>query len=201
MIEFKIFRIHINIDFYFIIMCFILLLGSLFDFSISIILSIIHELGHILFMKIYKIRINRINITPFSVDIIHNSSFIPYKKEIIILLFGPLINIFLSLLFFVLYTLSPNQNLFKYISIQSLLIGFINLIPISSLDGGRILLIWLKNHFDIEDAEKISFIVSIIFIIPLMTSGFLILFKSNFNISILLLSIYLCYFLILQKWN
>ncbi len=200
MARFKIFGTYISIDFYFISLCVILIIYSKNDFIISFILSSLHEIGHILFMRLYKIPIKEVNITPSSVDIVQETSSLNYKKELYILLAGPIMNLLLFLIFFGIYLYS-NVMIFKNIYLQSLLIGFINLIPISTLDGGRIFQIFLKRHFDIREADRISFIVSIIFIIPLMISGFLILIRSNFNISVLLLSLYLCYFLIFQNWD
>ena len=200
MIRFKVFGTYMSLDFYFISLCVILIIYSKIDFMISFILSALHEIGHIFFIIMYRIPIKEINITPYSVDIIQETSSLSYKKEFSILLAGPLMNFLLFMIFFFIY-LCSNLIIFKDIYLQSLLIGLINLIPISTLDGGRILQIFLKKRFGVREADKISFIVSIIFIISLMISGFLVLIRSNFNISILFLSLYLCYFLISQKWN
>lgn len=200
MVKFKLFGTYISLDFYFVSLCVILIIYSKNDFIISFILSSLHEIGHISLIRLYKIPIKEINITPSSVGIVQETSSLNYKKELYILLAGPLMNLLLFLIFLGIYFCS-NIMLFKNIYLQSLLIGFINLIPISTLDGGRIFHIFLKRHFELQEAERISFIVSIIFIIPLMISGFLILIRSNFNISILLLSLYLCYFLIFQNWD
>lgn len=63
--------------------------------------------------------------------------------------------------------------------------------PIYSLDGGQILLIFLKKKFNIYNSNMILFIISIIFIIPITTLGFFIAIKSNFNFSLLILIFYL----------
>ena len=76
-----------------------------------------------------------------------------------------------------------------------------NLLPISSLDGGRLFLIFLRKYFSEKISNQLSFIVSVIFIIPIMCSGFLILVRSKFNVSVLILSIYISCFLIFQKWD
>ena len=177
-----------------------LILNSQFELILALSLSLFHEIGHIISIKLFKISIMQIKITPFSFDILYDHSLVSYKKEIIILLCGPIFNLFLSILFFLL-NIIYNQYLLKLLFYQNIIIGFTNLFPISSLDGGRLLLILLYKNFSERTSNQLSFIVSIIFIIPIMCSGFLILIKSNFNMSALLLSIYLSYFLIFQKWD
>ena len=86
-------------------------------------------------------------------------------------------------------------NLF---SIQNSIVGFINLLPISSLDGGRVLLILLEKKIDYYTSYKISCIVSVIFIIPIFLLGFCAVLR-NFNFSILILAIYLSSLIIIRN--
>ena len=90
------------------------------------------------------------------------------------------------------------MEIFEVFAIQSFLIGIVNLFPIFSLDGGKIFLIFLRNFFSDIKSEKILFLVSILFIIPMMSFGFYTFLRS-FNFSILVLSIYLSSFLIIRE--
>lgn len=74
-----------------------------------------------------------------------------------------------------------------------------NFIPISSLDGGQIFSMFLRRFFDDFRTKQISFVVSVMFIIPMMTLGFYMFIKSGINISMIVLAIYLSSFLIMRE--
>lgn len=150
-----------------------------------------HESGHIFAIINSGKEISKIKVNAFSIDIEQNYSCnISEKKELFILLCGPFVNLLFFIIFSVLYK-TLNFDIFKIFSIQNLIIGILNLMPIYSLDGGQILLIFLKRRFNINAADKILFIISIIFILPITTLGFFLIIKSNFNFSLLILTFYL----------
>ena len=160
-------------------------------FLSTIFFSIIHEFGHILAIIKYDKKISGVKINAFSIDIEQNYDFnISNKKELVVLLCGPLINLIFFAIFALFYKIL-NLNIFKIFSIQNLIIGILNLLPIYSLDGGQILFIFLKQKFDIYNSNMILFIISIIFILPITALGFLLVAKSDFNFSLLILIFYL----------
>jgi len=151
----------------------------------------IHEIGHILAIIKYGKKISEIKINAFSIDIEQNYSFnMSNKKELVILLCGPLINLIFFAIFALFYKIL-NLNILKIFSIQNLIIGILNLMPIYSLDGGQILFIFLRQKFNIYNANMILFIISIIFILPITTLGFLLAIRSSFNFSLLIFIFYL----------
>lgn len=160
-------------------------------FLSTIFFSITHEFGHILAIIKYDKKISGVKINAFSIDIEQNYDFnISNKKELVVLLCGPLINLIFFAIFALFYKIL-NLNIFKIFSIQNLIIGILNLLPIYSLDGGQILFIFLKQKFDIYNSNMILFIISIIFILPITALGFLLVAKSDFNFSLLILIFYL----------
>ena len=185
-------------SFYFFAVCAIFVLTDAEDFLITIILSMLHEFGHIFAILTLKKKISEIKINAFSVDIVQNNfQYLPYSKELFILFSGPVVNIVFSSLAGIVYVLT-SMEIFEVFAIQSFLIGIVNLFPIFSLDGGKIFLIFLRNFFSDIKSEKILFLVSILFIIPMMSFGFYTFLRS-FNFSILVLSIYLSSFLIIRE--
>ena len=150
-----------------------------------------HESGHIFAIIHCGKKISKIKINAFSIDMEQNYSYnTPEKKELFILLCGPLVNLIFCIIFSLLHKIF-NLDIFKIFSIQNLIIGILNLMPIYSLDGGQILLIFLKHKFSIGTADKILFIISIIFIVPITTLGFFLIIKSDSNFSLLILTFYL----------
>lgn len=82
----------------------------------------------------------------------------------------------------------------------SFAMAFAHSLPIEPLDGGLALRYFLRSKYTDEKADRISRVISIFFLIPLATLGFLILFNTSYNYSLLALSIYLTLYLVL-KWD
>lgn len=148
-------------------------------------------------MLICKKNLSFVKINAFSVDIIQKDLLLSYSQELFILTCGPVLNIIFYIIFQAIYSIIKIEILESF-AVQNLLIGIMNLLPISSLDGGQILSIVLKKFFDDEKSYRISCIVSVVFIIPLISFGFY-LFLQSFNISIFILMIYLSSFLIIRN--
>lgn len=154
--------------------------------------TFIHELGHILAIIYRKHYINEITIGFFHIDITDaKRNLITYNDDIFILLSGSFLNFFVSLICLILY-ITKNISIMKFTFYSNLLIAIINLFPISTLDGGQILYLFLSKKFSIDKSETISEIISFIFLLPLSIMGFLILFKSKYNFSLL----FICCFLV-----
>lgn len=148
-------------------------------------------------MLICKKNLSFVKINAFSVDIIQKDLLLSYSQELFILTCGPVLNIIFYIILQAIYSIIKIEILESF-AVQNLLIGIMNLLPISSLDGGQILSIVLKKFFDDEKSYRISCIVSVVFIIPLISFGFY-LFLQSFNISIFILMIYLSSFLIIRN--
>ena len=73
-------------------------------------------------------------------------------------------------------------------------------LPIEPLDGGLALRYYLRGKYDQDKAEQISHIISLLFLIPLATLGFLVLLNTRYNYSLLALALYLMLYLVL-KWD
>lgn len=142
-----------KIDYTFILTLIIALLSPYqIEFMLIILVLLIHELGHLFFTIIFKIKINTIRLTAlgFFMDIDnHNISFI---KEFLIYFGG---------IFFNLITILIFDFLDKY----SYFILIINLLPIYPLDGFRLLKAIIAYLFFYKIALYVSHIISIIFLI------------------------------------
>lgn len=122
---------------------------------------------------------------------------ISYQEERLIAFGGPLVNLLFILLFFICFRISENEK-FLVLAIVNGFLFLFNSLPIFSLDGGRILLFSLLMHLkDTQIAYKIEKIVSLVFIILLSILGIFVLYQTGYNLSLLLLSIYL--FFVLYK--
>ena len=162
-----------------------------------------HELGHILAIYLKKGNIKEIAFGIVNIDISgesDNFSKAESTDELFILLSGPLINLVLSLVLKLIY-FNGGCYIINLISYQNLFLGIVNLLPISSLDGGRILYILLSKKLDFILAERILNIISLLFLIPLCILGFLLLIKSKYNFSLLILGCYLLSYVLFRSDN
>ena len=112
------------------------------------------------------------------------------KEDLIISLSGPLTNIILAVIFYVLNQNMP-RNYFNILYLGNLALGLFNLIPALPLDGGRILRDILSLRVIYIRANSITIKCSIIMGFMLMIFYFLLFFsgRSNFNIGLIALFI------------
>ena len=153
-----------------------------------------HEFGHLIAFWLIKLEIKEINFGFASVDICkaRGMSFCGLKKELIVTLSGSAMNFLAFLIFWILYY-STQERKCLYFAVQSFAIGAVNFLPIDSLDGGIALNLILEKKFGFEKSQKISKIVSWMFLLPIIIFGVYILLRSKYNFSVLILALYLVF--------
>lgn len=181
-------------------------------YAILMIYAVIHELGHLFWGLILKLKPEAFSITPFGLQIsfktepnlyntkIKNGTKLCLKKMSLALA-GPLTNFIIALILIILNNIELYKNsiFFGEIAIYAnILIGIFNLIPIYPLDGGRI----LKEIISIRSGIKKSYyyinkISNITMICLMFISSILLLYIHN--IAILIILIYLGYLVIKQN--
>ena len=163
----------------------------LLDFSPFVLLmlaaALLHELGHIAAMLICGVNIERITVYPFGFDIRTSSHVKSYKHELLIKSAGILINITV-LLICVPFTDSLYISFFM---MSNTVLALLNILPVSSLDGGGMLECLLLMYINPPAVIKIMKAVSFVFIVILWIIAVYILFYTNYNFSLLILCIYL----------
>lgn len=164
----------------------------------GIVSAFLHEMGHITAAYFCKEKIKKINVGFASVDIVAAGK--NHENSLAVLLSGSLANFTVALIFKVLYLYSGSKVI-GVIMYQNLYIGIFNLLPISTLDGGQILFLLLNKKFNIFLSEKILTVISVIFLVPVCALAFLILIKSRYNFSLLILVCYLISYIFFKKDN
>lgn len=166
-----------------------------------IICAIIHETGHLICAKILKIKIREIVIDIGGAKIYPYSNTYPYSHELLLSFSGPLANIIcVYIIHFISNESRHLQNFSKNLEngalsfielvlIFSLLQSFLNLLPISNLDGGRILKCILCILFSQRIGEIFIRITTIIFSIILWIISVYFLVGSGSGISLFVFSI------------
>ena len=153
---------------------------------LGILFAAFHEMGHLAAMMLSKEPVSSISFGLVNIGIESENC----EENIFIFASGPLVNLALAICFFIFYNFS-GAFIFKTAFMQNLFLAGLNLLPISSLDGGKILKIILLKKFDFALAEKISSVISVIFLVPVFVCGFLVLFSFKYNFSLLIIGCYL----------
>lgn len=168
----------------FILICF--LCGFLKNIFIIMSICLIHELGHIFFIKLFKYEIIKVELLPFggftTINEPINSNI---NKDIIIALGGI---IFQLILFLILFIFKNKFNLITYnlyLNYNFILIIF-NLIPIIPLDGSKISELILEKFFSYHDSYHLNFYLSIFSLIVFTFINYQLKLDNYFIISFLI---------------
>jgi stage IV sporulation protein FB len=167
------------------------LAGFIHDAIIIYIIIVIHELGHVLWTKIFKKKILSITLYPFGGVTKTESLINDYSYQNLIIYFGGIIN---QIILILLLPLFPLRYLDYYLFRKyNLSILIFNLIPIVPLDGYLILNHILNFFLCYRNAYYISLILSCIFLIVFTYINFLFEYH-NYAIILFLVVISINYF-------
>lgn len=153
--------------------------------------AFLHESGHFLVLCIMKNRPEKIMLNAAGVEMSNRDGIkLSLQQEIFAALAGPLSNFLTALFLLILYRFSP-QDYLVFNAGTNICLGIFNLLPIETLDGGRILYFALAIRFDLPKAEKYIHTVSLILTVILLVFGIFLFFRTGRNLSLLITSVYL----------
>lgn len=168
----------------------LIIFGWRIDVLLSFIFILIHELSHYAVAKLYNVETEKIVVHPLGAAIeLENVDYLPQKKEIILFVVGPLVNLILAVIFYGLYTGYESSDLLLKCSEINITLSMFNLLPAIPLDGAKILKSVLSIHTLYKEAHTIvvyiSYVLGVIFI-----GGFIFLcFYKKINIFMLIIGI------------
>ena len=147
------------------------LLGlALADIAILVVVLLVHELGHYLAMRYYGYTDTSIFFLPFGAAAIGRKEHRRAYEEYVVSLAGPLPGMIIgvAILIWSLWqhqSISGENHLIMY-ALMSLVINYINLLPIYPLDGGRILQLLLLHRY--PKGQFYFYIVSLVVLVVAM---------------------------------
>ena len=197
--KFKIFSTEVIISYLLICFAAICVISGVFEGFICCLISVmIHETGHITAMCVFGFAPDKIKLSLFEISINDNSRHKrTFWQNLIIIFFGPFFNFICFIMFYLLY-LKGNDEFYPF-AIANLSVGLFNMLPVLSLDGGQLLYAILGRFFSDSISEKTVNVVTFIFLFPLFAFGFLLLLKSKYNFSLLIVCIYLVFSLVCKN--
>ena len=168
----------------------LLSLALLFIFTDKIMLfavisaTVIHELGHIFGAMLTKIKITRFSVDLLGARLETGRTLISYTDEIILSAAGPFFNI-LSVIAFRGVTLP----FFVHFVAASLSLAVLNLLPIETFDGGRILYCLLSKLSSNDSAAVLLRAMSFICLFALWCVSVYFLIRSSSSLSLFTFSL------------
>lgn len=163
----------------------VMLEGGL-TFSIILAAALLHELGHYVFIRLYGARLQRIDIEVLGALIVYGDGDTSLNADIAIAMGGILFNLAAALTGILLFTFYYELNLLIFIS-ANFFLAFINLLPISSLDGGRALAAILFKKYDIDLADRAARRISRYAKIFLISFSAVLILLSGLNTALIIL--------------
>ena len=164
----------------------------------SVLSSLIHECGHLVFMFILDEKPSKIEFTLFGMRISKcDSCFTSYKNEILIALGGIIFNCIFGLVLFGLFRLSGKTELL-IVSVVNFIIAAINSFPVSSLDLGRAIKYFMKYK---ETDESYFTVISYFFTVLFVLSSAIYTVFYPVNISLIAIDVYLIFITVIKKWS
>ena len=198
--QFKFKNIKITVSFTFFALIILLVIFNKNDFLyFTCFFAIIHELGHLFTLNKFGVKICELKISLFGANI-KTESFkrISIKKEIIVLLSGPLINLCFSAVLYLLNFIIKNVDFNNLISIN-LGLGIFNLLPFYNFDGGKIIEILLKSKLNEKISETIISCISFAILVPFTLFSVNIFFQNYKDFYFLVVSLLMLLTIILKK--
>lgn len=181
-------KIKMNYAFFLVIVLF--LAFDKLGLSIIVLSSIfLHELGHIIVMRIFGQKIDAVSFDFYGINICKAQTNLSYTKELLISSAGIFINILLAIISFFIV---KNEHMY-YINLCLIIF---NLIPVGRLDGSQILDKILRIVFDHEIAYNIHKFISTLFFVALMLLSFVLIIHDIRYIFLSFTVFYLAYFII-----
>ena len=147
----------------------------------------LHEIGHILAILYYNLKIEYLSFMGFGAKISTNYEECEDKQKIVINLAGPLVNMIMA----VICSIFPRWLYIVYFLKVNIYICLFNILPINPLDGSKILEVILDKTLGYNKSRriirKISKVSAIIFIIW----GIIQIMRKVWNINIIFIGIYI----------
>ncbi len=189
---FNVFGVKVEITFWFVaFITFIISLNTPSNVLITVASSLLHETGHLLVMTSVGNKPQAVRFEITGMNIIRQPDFkISTKNEILIALGGPFINLIYFLLSVIILCIYNNENILTFGCINLILMIF-NLLPIKKLDGGMALYYILLQKYDNLTCTKILKITSVFFITLIYIWGIYAFISSKYNISLIIIAIFL----------
>ena len=181
-------KMKLGVSFFSLLILLSLILTRSYLSLVALVAAALHECGHILAAKLCRIPLVQMKLGIFGATLQTDRALCSYGKEIILAAAGPLTNLLCFALCRVADAKSETAELF---ALASLVLAILNLLPISELDGGRIVYCTLASIFSVEVARKVVDALSFAIIFSLWTLSVYLILRLGASLSLFVFSCFL----------
>lgn len=152
----------------------------------------LHEAGHLIALKSCGVGIEEISLRAFGIEMTTGDTrYIPYRSELMIAAAGPAINLLaLIVTLGAVAAVGPFWGALFFVACNAAL-AIINLMPVSGLDGGRILAAVLLPSLGPPRADRVLAVVSAVSSGIVAGAGLWLLWVTKYNFSLAMIGAYL----------
>ena len=188
--RFKVFGTQVYISFLFVAVIAFMLATDRTGLVIpTLFASFIHEAGHLFAMWVCECQPKSIKLIPASVQITRGFSTKP-NGEVAVSLCGPVANLLVFAVLLINYLFFKNITVLTF-AILNLILCIFNLLPVSGLDGGTLLTIFIAKNTDLYKAQGIVRIITAVMSAVVFVLGVYMWTCGKFNISVFIVAVYL----------
>ncbi len=163
--------------------------------------SLFHEAGHLILMHIFRQKITAVTFGAFGVRINRLiTTELSYKKEAIIAFGGIGVNLVIAFIGVTDYYLNGSDFSLR-LSAVNIFIALFNMIPIDTLDIGRVLRYTLLCLYDENKSDRILYIISAVSVNLLAVGCIVYTVSFAVNPSLIAVTIYLYVITLFKKWS
>lgn len=164
-------------------------------FALFAVLSALwHELWHIIVVHLLGGGTRSLTLNGYGISL--KTDQLSYRQEAIVALAGPLSSLFAFFAFAVTAHFFIFTENTVFLTFSNLAVFAVNILPIYPLDGGRALHCFLCMRLNITNAGTVTKIISVIFLLPMAAFSVIILIRTGYNLSLIIICIYLAILLI-----
>lgn len=181
---------------YIILLIFIGFNGNLIT---AFIMVIFHEFTHYFVARYFGFKSGNVEILPFgAVLTVNDFEEASFKEDLIISLSGPIFNLVLAVIFYIVYLYFHN-TIINSLFLTNAALGIFNLVPALPLDGGRIFRNLMARKIRYRLANFIIIIVSICIGSAFMLYYIYCFFRGQMNLSFGIIALYIIIYSFREK--
>lgn len=187
----KIFGITVSVKWQFLALITFMLSLKAGNVLYALVFSLFHEIGHLVCLAAVGNKPQSVTFELTGMNICRNENVkISLKKEMLVSFGGPFANFILFSLFLLLF-LQTESSAFQNAASVNLILAVFNLLPVKTLDGGKILYFFLAESLSYRIAKTVLSFSSVIFILLMIFYGFYTLYITKYNFTMLIIALML----------
>ncbi len=157
---------------------------------ITVLAALLHEVGHLFAARLLGIRAESMRLGFLGMRIDVGERLLSYSEEWLLCAAGPLVSLVLSAVAAPLWGVWASARLF---SCASLVLGILNLLPIRSFDGGRMLECFLSSVIGPRVTQRVMTVCSFLFLFLLWATAVYFLLRVGDGLSLFCFSLSLLF--------